>query len=57
MSFQLVDFLRQNPDLGTATRAFTQSIEKTQVNINWVIANHEKIVAWLQDVNTRLSWK
>lgn len=55
MSFQLVDFLRQNPDLGTATRAFTQSIEKTQVNINWVIANHEKIVAWLQDVNTRLS--
>ncbi|XP_062596000.1 aminopeptidase N-like [Saccostrea cucullata] len=46
---QLESFLRENPDMGSGTRAFQQAIEKTKSNIKWMDQNYEIVKQWLVD--------
>ncbi|XP_048749587.1 aminopeptidase N-like isoform X4 [Ostrea edulis] len=46
---QLETFLKENPNMGSGTRAFQQAIEKTKSNINWMDKNYDIVKQWLVD--------
>ncbi|XP_061165768.1 aminopeptidase N-like isoform X2 [Saccostrea echinata] len=46
---ELEAFLRENPDMGSGTRAFQQAIEKTKSNIKWMDKNYDIVKQWLVD--------
>lgn len=48
--FQLKDFQKAYPDLGTGNRAFRQAIENTETNIEWMKRNKNTLSEWLENV-------
>ncbi|XP_054718668.1 aminopeptidase Ey-like [Uloborus diversus] len=49
---QLKDFYKQNKNnLGTAKRAFEQSVENAEANVRWMETNYAKLVSWLENTN------
>ena len=50
---QLQDFIRLNPDQGSAKRAFQQAIEKTKTNIEWLKKNYAPVSDWLEKDNQK----
>ncbi|KAL4227197.1 hypothetical protein ACF0H5_015170 [Mactra antiquata] len=47
---QLKQFLKDNPNMGTGSRAFLQAIEKTETNFKWMESNKVVISDWLDKV-------
>lgn len=50
--YQLKEFYKkQRNKLGTARRAFEQSIEKAEANVRWMDSNYAQLQSWLEAVN------
>ncbi|XP_021377931.1 uncharacterized protein LOC110466016 isoform X1 [Mizuhopecten yessoensis] len=47
---QIKTFQSAHPDMGSGTRAFEQSIEKTEGNVRWMKRNYDILKSWLGKV-------
>ncbi|XP_053377176.1 aminopeptidase N-like isoform X1 [Mercenaria mercenaria] len=45
---ELRDFQMTHPDMGSGTRAFSQTIENTKTNIQWMGDNYDTVKDWLK---------
>jgi len=45
---ELQTFMKDHPDLGSASRGFSQAVDKTKANIEWLSENQKSVDAWLE---------
>jgi len=45
---ELQTFMKDHPDLGSASRGFSQAVDKTKANIEWLTENQKSVDAWLE---------
>ncbi|XP_071955339.1 aminopeptidase N-like [Antedon mediterranea] len=47
---ELEEFMKENPDQGTAANAFSKSVSQTKANIRWMNSYLEEVFDWLQTI-------